>query len=149
MADEGIVDCFKSYQTKEYLVCFTWALKYTCRSIELWKIMIEIDQGQWSGVIFKLIRFNDQAKTPVDKKCISNNVVANSCCSFCFRTSIAFGFVGWMAYITTIVLRHHTPLFRPTLRIDEIHTPFWQSEKGVRIIFTSLGTVIVFLLYGK
>ncbi len=72
--------------------------------------------------------------------------VVKSLCSF----SIALGFLGWMSYVTLVVIRDHTRISQycaaPLEEGDDV--PFWSSDKAVRIIFSVSASLIVFLLHG-
>ena len=77
------------------------------------------------------------------------NSLIKTCDPF-FSLSVALGFLGWMSYVALVIIRHHTPIGKfCALPSSESHdTPFWSSDKAVRIIFSIAAALIVFLLHG-
>ena len=69
--------------------------------------------------------------------------------SFISRTSIFFGFVGWMMYILTLVLEDHSGVIRSKVKVDRLAEPSWKSDSAIRTVFLIVGLLITLLLLSK
>ncbi len=59
------------------------------------------------------------------------------------------GFLGSMAYVLTLVLQDHTSIVQPRSRLEELNLSFWNSEKGIRMLFCLVAVLIATFLYGE
>ncbi|KAK3581195.1 hypothetical protein CHS0354_024730, partial [Potamilus streckersoni] len=60
---------------------------------------------------------------------------------FFLGVSITFGFLGWTAYILSLLLEEHSGIYRPKVKVDKLGQSVWKSQKWIRLIFMSLGAV--------
>ncbi|KAL3858880.1 hypothetical protein ACJMK2_009129 [Sinanodonta woodiana] len=68
---------------------------------------------------------------------------------FFLGVSISLGFLGWTAYILSLLLEEHSGIYRPKVRVDKSGQPSWKSQKWISLMFTLLGVVIIILLYAQ
>ena len=61
------------------------------------------------------------------------------------RTSVALGFIGWMAYIFCIILQDHTYMIKRKVKLDTEHF----DSPLIKGIFITLGCVVIALLISK
>ena len=67
---------------------------------------------------------------------------------YVYRLSIVFGFVGWMMYTLTIVVRDHSGMIKVTVKLDKLSKPIWLQDRTIKIAFALTGFTTIVLLIG-
>ncbi|XP_077982914.1 GPI ethanolamine phosphate transferase 1-like [Glandiceps talaboti] len=65
---------------------------------------------------------------------------------FFLGTSIVVGYLGWIAYILQILLRHHTNICQKRLKIDKLNDSAFIRERRINIVFIAITVVVTTLL---
>ncbi|XP_052063776.1 GPI ethanolamine phosphate transferase 1-like [Mytilus californianus] len=65
---------------------------------------------------------------------------------FFLGLSIVFGFVGWMIYTLTLVVRDHSGLVSVTIKLEKLSQPVWLQDKPIKLVFAIIGVAVTVLL---
>ncbi|VDH91828.1 phosphatidylinositol glycan, class N [Mytilus galloprovincialis] len=65
---------------------------------------------------------------------------------FFLGLSIVSGFVGWMIYTLTLVVRDHSGLVNVMTKLEKLSQPIWLQEKPIKLVFAIVGLAVIVLL---
>lgn len=68
---------------------------------------------------------------------------------FPHRLSIVFGFMGWMMYTLTIIVRDYSGITSTMVRLDKLSQPWWAQNRTIKGTFGMFGILTIILLKGN
>ncbi|XP_013380261.1 GPI ethanolamine phosphate transferase 1 [Lingula anatina] len=66
---------------------------------------------------------------------------------FFLGVSVAFGFLGWMAFVFTLIIRDHTDISKHRTKMELSDLPVWRTERGLAVVFAAVAMTVIILLF--